>query len=291
MNNKSSTIKHAQAGSRRVRICLALAITAWLVNNAAPASASQLDGFTEPYRTVNVGTAEVGIIESLDVREGDVVKQGQVLAVLDSDVYEAIVAIAAEQMKARGRLESAEAELQLRQSRLAKLVELRENGHARQEEVERARTDAAISEAQVLAAKEELLVRKLEHDKALVQLERRTIRAPLDGVITKSHKQLGEFVAPNDPYLFTLVQLHPLLATFSVPSTEVSGLRLDQKVIVTIVGNDIRVNGVVELVSPVTDAESGTVRVKVRIDNPQGSYRSGERCLLLVPSAPKTVSR
>ncbi len=291
MNTISSIIKSSQCGSRCLHLSLALAVAASLTVTTTPSQASQLDGFIEPYRTVNVGTAELGIIESLDVCEGDVVQQGQVLAVLDSDVYKSIVAIAAEQMKARGRLESAQAELRLRQNRLAKLVELRENGHARQEEVERARTDAAISEAQVLAAREELLVRKLEHDKALVQLERRTIRAPLDGVITKSHKQQGEFVAPNDPFLFTLVQLNPLLATFSVPSHEVGSLRTGQKVIVTIVGNDVRVNGIVELVSPVTDAESGTVRVKVRIDNPQGVYRSGERCLLLVPPAPKTVSR
>ena len=35
-------------------------------------------------------------------------------------------------------------------------------------------------------------------------------------------------------------------------------------------------------VAPITDAESGTVRVKVRIDNPNGNYRSGERWTLEV---------
>ena len=40
------------------------------------------------------------------------------------------------------------------------------------------------------------------------------------------------------------------------------------------------VKGAIDFISPVTDAESGTVRVKVRIDNPQNKYRSGQRCAL-----------
>ena len=35
-----------------------------------------------------------------------------------------------------------------------------------------------------------------------------------------------------------------------------------------------------EFVAPVTEAESGTVRVKVLIDNAKGAYRCGIRCLL-----------
>ena len=41
-----------------------------------------------------------------------------------------------------------------------------------------------------------------------------------------------------------------------------------------------KVRGKVEFVAPVTEAESGTVRVKVLIDNAQGAYRCGVRCLL-----------
>ena len=54
-----------------------------------PMSARQVDGFTEPYRTINVAALESGVITRLDAHEGEVVCKGQVLATLDSDLLEA----------------------------------------------------------------------------------------------------------------------------------------------------------------------------------------------------------
>jgi RND family efflux transporter MFP subunit len=245
-----------------------------------------IDGFTEPQRTVKVATAEVGVIKTVEVREGDRVTVGQTLATLDSEQHAALLAIAAAQMGARGKLESALAELALRRDKLAKLKSLRNDGHARQEEVDRARTDVSIAEAQVLSAQEESQVLQLEHTRARLQDDRRTIQSPLDGIVIKAHKQVGEFVAPHDGVLFTVVQLDPLVATFSVPSPQVGDLRAREKVTVMIGGIDAA--GTVDFVSPVTDAESGTVRVTVQIANPQSTYRSGERCTLRLPPISRT---
>ncbi len=44
---------------------------------------------------------------------------------------------------------------------------------------------------------------------------------------------------------------------------------------------EVRAEGRVEFVSPVTEADSGTVRVKVLLDNAQGQYRCGVRCALV----------
>ncbi len=128
-----------------------------------------------------------------------------------------------------------------------------------------------------------MLVNKQEHDKAQLQLDRRTLRAPLDGVIVKAHKQEGEFVAAHDPLLFAIVQLDPLLAVFSVPSHQAVALQAGQKVVVGINGSDDRPQGTIDFVSPVTDAESGTVRINVRLQNGNRLYRSGERCTLYFP--------
>ena len=46
---------------------------------------------------------------------------------------------------------------------------------------------------------------------------------------------------------------------------------------------DKTATGRIEFICPVDDAESGTVRVKVRIENRQGLHRSGQRCRLLMP--------
>ena len=248
------------------------------------------DGFTEPYRTTDVAAVETGIVVSLAVHEGQSVRQGDVLATLDNDVHTALLAIADQGRQSEGVLNAALAEHRLRQSRLEKLGTLRAKGHARQEEVERAKADLAIAEAQILSAREERAIKQLEYQKIKAQLQRRTIRAPSDGVVTTIQKEIGEYVAANDANVLTIVQLDPLLATFSLPSQQAATLEVDQHVTVrsldmAAVGasSPVLMNGTVEFISPVTDAESGTVRVKVRIANHDGRFRSGERCSLEVP--------
>ena len=85
-----------------------------------------------------------------------------------------------------------------------------------------------------------------------------------------------------------MVQLDRLLAVFSVPAPAAREFRVDHKVHVSFPGLATPAEGTVEFISPVTDAESGTVRVKVRIENPKQEYRSGERCTLEPAGAKRT---
>jgi len=252
----------------------------WAFPGRAQAQTGEIEGLTEPYRTIDVPAPEQGIITKISVREGESVRQGQILATLDNDVHIASLAVAQKNMEVQGGLQSAMAEVQLRKDRLEKLEALRAKEHARQEEVDRARAELSIAEARLLSAQEELAIKKLECDKIRTQIERRIIRAPADGVITKSVKDEGEYASPNDPTVFQIVQLRQLLATFPVPSQWARDLQVDKKVRVNFGEQLGSAEGIIEFVSPVTDAESGTVRVKIRIDNAKGLYRSGERCTI-----------
>ncbi len=237
-------------------------------------------GFTEPYKQIRVASPETGILERLHVNEGDVVEQGAPLATLDTDVHQALLDIAQAGRDARGRLDSAQAEVVMRADRLEKLKILLQRGHARQEEVARAATDLSIAQGNLLSVQEQQELKKMEYDKLVVQLERRTISAPLAGVITRILKQPGEFVAPNDPQVVQLVQLNPLTAVFMAERQAITRLSVGQKVDVEFVDAGRVVPGEIEFVSPTIDAESGTVKVKVMIANPTGELQSGERCAL-----------
>lgn len=256
------------------------------VPGLSPAWEVQIEGFTEPYRTIDVAAAETGVITAIAVREGETVRQGQTLATLDMEVFLATLQIAKLSMEARGKLGAAQAELELRKRRFEKLQALRAEAHASEQELERAQRDLAVAQAEVEAATEELQIRKLEYERIQAQIERRTVRAPSDGVITSIYKEPGEFVAPNDPRVLTIVQLDPLLATFSVPAHRAGQLSTGKQVAVRFPESGKTVQAAVELVAPVTDAQSGTVRVKVRIDNPKGLHRSGSRCTLELPGSP-----
>jgi RND family efflux transporter MFP subunit len=246
-----------------------------------------VEGFTDPYRTVEVAAADTGTIDQVLVVEGDVVVAGQLVAALDQELHRSQLAIAREWASAKGKLDSVQAELSLRKDRLAKLEMLSAQGFARPEEVERARADVKLGEADLLSALEEQRVRKRELEHAEVQLERRNIRARLNGVVTKVHKEVGEFVAANDPAVITVVQLNPLRLVLSIPRNHALRMKDVSTVPIRFVATQIEVSARVEHVSPVTDAESNTVMVRLTIDNSDGRFRAGDRCLLDLSRLPE----
>lgn len=254
-------------------------MTASLATRTSPVTFGllEVEGFTEPFRTIHLAAEEMGTVETLLVREGEAVAAGQPVARLNSSVLLALLAVAEQNTRSQGRLDAAAADLQLRRDRLDKLVPLRADGHARQEEVDRARLEVAVAEANVRSAQEEQMIRQLERDKIKAQIACRTIHAPVAGVIARIHKQLGEFVAPNSPDVLTLVQLDQLLANFTVTSEQAAHLAAGAPASVWFQSSE-PVAAVIEYLSPVTNAESGTVLVKLRIDNAAGQFRSGERC-------------
>lgn len=244
--------------------------------------AEPVDGFTEPFRTIHVASPESGIVSRLFVREGDAVSAGQQLVSLDDDVHRLLLDIAKHQMDATGRMHSARAEVEMYQSRLTKLAELRSAGQAYQQEVDRARADVEVAHGRLLAIEEEQALRKLEYKKYAVQLERRTVTAPVNGVVHLITKYPGEYVSPVDAEVATVVQLDPLRATFLMTRAQSSKVVVGSSVTVAFNDSKLSAMGIVEQVSELTDAESGTVPVRIRIDNREGKYRSGERCTLEV---------
>lgn len=259
--------------SRRAIGLVSLALASW----CSTAAAYDLEGFTEPYRTIRVASDESGTISDVYVKEGERVEADVPLARLNCDVHEAMLAIAEQNMNAQGRLAAALADMNLRKDRLDKLNDLRLEGHARQEEVDRAASEYTVAEANVRTAQEEQITRRLEWERTKAQIDRRTIRAPISGVIMATHKDVGEFLAPNDPDLLTLVQLDQLLANFTLTSYQAAQLSVGEELQIWF-SEEHSTTGKVEFISPVTNAESGTVLIKLRIENPEGHFRSGARC-------------
>jgi RND family efflux transporter MFP subunit len=273
----------------RVLLTRALAIAVVFTLSARTLHANNVDSFTEPYRTINASSAEQGIITKMFVKEGDVVREGQVLASLDTDVLEAAMQIAKAGKESMGRIKSATAAVALKKERYTKLQTLQADGHAHPEEVARAKAELEIAQAELLAATEEQKIKELEYNRIAAQIERRKIISPIDGVVTKIHKEVSEQVAATDPVVLTLVQCDRLKVVFPVAAAEVARFSVGQKVTVYFPGDTAAAKGSIESVSQVTDPESGTVRVRVVIENAQKRYRSGMACFLSIIPTPQTA--
>ena len=269
--------------------CLLPTAYLWFLLPTA-ALAAGTEGFTEPYRKIDIGPSEPGLLAHVTVHEGDSVQTGEIVGTLESEVLQVSLAIAKTAMQSRGRIDSALAERDLHRARLEKLTQLLAAGHANQEEVDRARTELAVAEANLRTTQDQQALDKLEYEKTAAMIERRKLRSPIEGVVTRIYKDEQELVASNAPTVLTVVQLNPLRVTFSIPTAQAVALKAGQSLPLVFPETSIKATGKVESISPVTEAESGTVRVKVLIDNPAGAYRSGVRCALDQPDDGKQVA-
>lgn len=267
-------------------LTLWLAATARAQNTPTESPEQDLEGFTEPIRKLEFIPPEPGIIASLLVHEGDRVKKGQLLGSLDCDIQQAALKIAKNNAAAHGRLDSAIAERDLRRWRLAKLQKLRKEGNANEEEVTRVASELSVADANVLAALEQRAADGLEADRIAATIERRMMRSPFDGVVTRIFHEEKEFVGSNNSPVLTVMQTDKLRVTFTIPTALACRLKPEQKVSLTFPTTGQRATGEIEFISPVTEAESDTVRVKVLIDNKEGKYRCGVRCAINLPRLP-----
>ena len=262
-----------------------------LVSLAHVTHAVEITAFTEPYREIDVASPEMATLDRVLVEEGDHVRAGQIVAGLDERVIQAAMKVAKRAMSARGRLESAEADLRLKTERLQKLTDLQARRHATDEEVARARADQEISAAQVRSVEEELSLKEAEFARITAQLETRRIRSPIEGTVVEVFKEVGEFVSATEPVILRVVQLDPLRVVFSVPTATAATLAAGREVPLSVGRDTDLVAGIIEFVSPTVNPQSRTARVKVRIPNPNGQLQSGIRCRLrLDESLPTTTS-
>ena len=167
---------------------VSVCILFFLILSTTPCLAQRYDAFLEPNRIVDISSPFRGRISVIHIREGDSVKAGQLLAELDTLVLKAQLASAGEAVLFHGRVDSAKAMVSMRKDRYRMLKELEKSGNARPQEMIRGRTDLIISKAELLSAKEDQKLKKLEVDIIRARIEENKLRTPVDGVVTKIYK-------------------------------------------------------------------------------------------------------
>lgn len=175
-----------------------------------------------------------GILLQLNVEEGDTVKAGQVLARLDPD---------------RPKLEVQRAEAMLRklEADLERSKNLFDRKLIAADLYEKLRFDVATQRA--------------TYDMVRLELSYTQIVAPIDGVVAQRMVKLGNLIQLNTT-LFRIVDARELEAVLNVPERELATLR--QGLAVTMEVDALPGKpfvGVIDRVSPVVDAGSGTFRV------------------------------
>lgn len=245
----------------------------------AAVSHGQIEGFTEPFRSIDLSSDEAGAIAELKVDEGFDVEAGDVVARLDDRVQQVQLQIATEMANATSQLDAAMKTLEKRRTISQRLRAMQNSGHASDSELIRSEMELSIAESKYNAAREEASIRAMEKQRAEIQFSRRSIKAPMSGIISKVHRREGEYLSPLRPEVVTIIQVDRLLSTFNIPVSQANEFRVGKEFELKFESGKTVV-ATVQSVSVSTDAQSQTVEVKLVFENRGRTFRAGEICTL-----------
>ncbi len=166
-------------------------------------------GTLSAHVTVLVGSQVSGRVLEIGVDFNSTVKKGQRIARIDPQLYQAAVAQArANSYAAQGNLTKARAQALDGSRQLARARALRAEGINSQVDVDAAETNAAVTVAQIDAAKGAVEQARAQLQQATVNLEYTDILSPIDGVVISRSVDVGQTVAASlsAPTLFTIAQ-------------------------------------------------------------------------------------
>ena len=240
---------------------------------------------------IDVSARLPGRVKTINVREGDLVKPGDVLAVMDTAELEAqrqrsIAAIASAKAAvavAQAGVSQAQAKLALAQNEVKRSEELNRKGVVSQEALDIKRTEVESSQAALAAAKANVEAKKRAVDAekaALQQIETQiadsTLYAPAVGRVLYRLAQPSEVVGSGGKVL-TLVSLEDVYMEFFLPATAAARLQIgdDARIVLDVIPN-ASIPAVVSFVAPqaqftpkqvetLAERESLMFRVRVRL--------------------------
>jgi RND family efflux transporter MFP subunit len=258
---------------------------------------------------VTLATKVAGRLAVIEVDLASPVKQGQLIAQIETTDYEFGVQQAQAALgQARAQLglpvsgssdrvnvdstaivRQAEATLQEARVNEARFARLAGEGLTPQAELDAARATLVRAEASLQTAREEVRLREAQMRQreselriARQRLEDTAIRSPLDGFVQARRANKGEYLAAGAP-VAEVVRINPLRLRLAVPEREATGLRSGQTVRVRVGGQmpgadgadgQGEYQGIVARLAPSLDAQSRSLLIEADIENP-GTLRPG----------------
>lgn len=268
-------------GSALVFHAALVALTiALLTPLGAQAEPVEFDGLIEPKQVVELGSPVPGVLENVNVDRGDMIKEGQALALLQSDVEKATMDLARARAEFEGTIQSKKAELEFairNQERRKELYDKKALPFQEWDEVETKRIVAELALSEAIESKR---VAEMEYKRAQEVYKRMTIRSPLTGVVVERHLSAGEYVETNP--ILKLAQINPLHVEVVMPVEKWGLVKMGMEASVrpeSPVGGLYKAR--VTVVDKVVDAASGTFGVRLDLPNPDYRLPPGLKCKVI----------
>lgn len=220
-----------------------------------------LTGTLRPVDQTVVKTKVAGELREVLVREGTVVRRGQVVARLDTTEY----AVRVREREANQR--SAASQVDQAKRTLENTRQLHEKGFVSQSALDQSQSGWEIAVGNHDAASAQLALAR----KALADT---VMSASIDGVVSERFAQAGEKL-PIDGRVMALVDLSRMEIDAPVPAAEIGAVRVGQTVALKIEGVAQPQIGRIARIAPSTQAGTRSVPVYIALDNRDPSVRAG----------------
>ncbi|HEX2138255.1 MAG TPA: efflux RND transporter periplasmic adaptor subunit [Woeseiaceae bacterium] len=262
----------------RVPFAVLLLLVVLLV---APAAAGERhECLIEPWELVRLGARNTGVLEDVSVDRGDEVAKGETIASLSSEVERAAVALAQKKAESTTLIELAQARSEFEKLSIDRNATLFDRNVISPRQMDESKATYRIAELRVAEAQLERELAELEYHRALALHDLKTVRTPISGVVVEINRSEGEYLAEGD-HVASIAQIDPVRAEAFLP-LEMLG-RVKEGDVVRVfpqepVGRELK--GVVDVVDRVVEARSGTIGIRVRVENPEKLTLAGLRCEL-----------
>ena len=242
------------------------------------AERAELDCLVKPEMYVELSSSVDAILEKMLVDTGDHIKKGQPLVQLEASVEKAKVNLAELQATSNSEIKNRRVQLQYAKRNKKRIRELFDKNSVSRFEKDKADTEVALAEIELNKATENKQIAQLNLELAKTQLELRTIKSPIDGIVVDRYSMVGESVAERT--IMKLAKVDPLRVELIAP-TEYFGLIIkgmeveiyperpaDQTFKATVTGVD-------QLIDPA----SGSFTVRMALPNSGDQLVGGVNCM------------
>lgn len=264
-----------------------------LVSMAGPAQSSrEFDCLIEPTQMVDIGSPVVGLLSKVNVRRGDRVSKGQVLAELESRAEQATTELARLKSEMSGPTRTAESKIEFFKKKYIRRKELYSENLVSEQDRDDAESEMKLAEHELQLARENQQMAKLEWQQQSSLLNLRVIRSPFDGVVASQFLYPGEIIEPSAQKkpILKLAQLDPLMVHVILPSAAFGKVKVGMEAdIVPETPSRGRHKGKVKIVDRLIDAASGTFGTFIEVPNPKLEIPAGAKCSAALPITVETA--
>ncbi|KVZ78703.1 hemolysin D [Burkholderia ubonensis] len=233
---------------------------------------------TQSSHEVEIRARVNGFLDKRTYVEGQMVKAGETLFLMDHKPFEAAL------QTAKGQLTQQQARLNVTKENLARVRPLAAQNALSKKDLDDAVGNEQQAEAAVIAAQGQVQT-------ALLNLGYTTIKSPITGLSSFARQQDGSYVTAATTGLLTYVyQLDPMWVNFSISENEMLKYREEitrgklrfppnDEFVVTLVladGSEFSERGRITFANPAFSTETGTFLVRAVFGNPNGTLRPGQ---------------